>query len=347
MHILRDKFNVSQLKYAKVRMEIGYLNNHQVLSSKNLHEISEKLSVLANTTGLDVVGTGNEIDAVINAVSFSTINLAHVYYGHIPTLLKEAECDQDCLLFILPTAGHGTVKHRGLEFDISPDVGLMRDFKAPLVAKQESFATFGLPLPLSLLKQYARTLIGEEADWLDFHFDSKIDLSTSGGRHVRDTIQYVAHALNGPMRNLDNALVLDGFRDLLLSNILTLLPNSHSTMLQRQPVSGALPYHVKRARDYIHGNVHLSITLEDLARHAGCGYRTLQIAFNDIYGMSPMAYVKSVRLSRAHKDILCAQEGVTVMDIAGKWGFTHMGRFANMYKHQYGVSPSHTLRTRS
>jgi len=325
---------------------MSYLKNHQVLTSTDLHEMRELLAALANTSGIEVVGKGHEIDASIHSVSFSNLTLTHVTYGAVTTSIEDQGGEEDVLLFIMPTGGVGVVQHQGQEFDISPDVGLMRDIRTPIGARQDQFSCFGLPLPIATLKQHARMLIGEAADWVDFQFDGRLDLSASGGRHVRDTMYYVANALDGPLRNLDNSIVLDGFKDLLLSNILTLLPNSHSELLQGQPKSGAVPYYVKRARDYIHAHAQDSITLEDLARYAGCGYRTLQVAFNDVHGMSPMAYVKTVRLSRVHKDLLCAGDGVTVRDVALKWGFVHMGRFAQIYTQQFGVTPSQTLRSR-
>ncbi|WP_119166038.1 AraC family transcriptional regulator [Algihabitans albus] len=55
-----------------------------------------------------------------------------------------------------------------------------------------------------------------------------------------------------------------------------------------RPTSGALPYHVKRARDYIHRHAGEKIALADLAAEAGCGYRNLQLAFEEAFGPSPM-----------------------------------------------------------
>jgi AraC-like DNA-binding protein len=35
---------------------------------------------------------------------------------------------------------------------------------------------------------------------------------------------------------------------------------------------------------------------------------------------------------------------VTVADVAFRWGFNHLGRFAAFYRTRYGVPPSRTLR---
>jgi AraC-like DNA-binding protein len=61
-------------------------------------------------------------------------------------------------------------------------------------------------------------------------------------------------------------------------------------------------------------------------------------------GTTPMEFLRRVRLERAHRDLLHG-EG-TVTDIALRWGFPHLSRFARAYRAQYGVLPSETRRAR-
>jgi transcriptional regulator GlxA family with amidase domain len=60
-------------------------------------------------------------------------------------------------------------------------------------------------------------------------------------------------------------------------------------------------------------------------------------------GVSPREYIRWVRLDRVHGD-LAAGAGGTVAEIAFRWGFTHVPRFAGAYRERYGVPPSATLR---
>jgi transcriptional regulator GlxA family with amidase domain len=61
-----------------------------------------------------------------------------------------------------------------------------------------------------------------------------------------------------------------------------------------------------------------------------------------------MAYLRRVRLARAHAGLRDADPGRhTVAEIAGRWGFTHLGRFAEAYRERYGRPPSETLRSGS
>ncbi len=60
---------------------------------------------------------------------------------------------------------------------------------------------------------------------------------------------------------------------------------------------------------------------------------------------TPIAYLRRVRLERAHRDLRAAdpRAGTTVAEIAARWGFAPHGRFAALYQSCYGHAPSHTL----
>tara|TARA_R110001592_G_scaffold79619_2_gene237938 strand:+ start:7103 stop:8083 length:981 start_codon:yes stop_codon:yes gene_type:complete len=325
---------------------MAYLENHQILASKDLHEMRDILTRLTNTDEIDVIGKGHEINASLRAANLDGLDLMHVTYGHVPTRVQTYEHDEDTLLLFILTGGAASVQHNGQTFEISPNTGLMRDKRIPLSAQQNAFESFVIPLSIDGLKQHARKLLGEEACLMDIQFDVALDLTTPGGRHLRNTVTYIAEALDGPLYGVDNPIILAGLKDLLLTSVLSLLPNSATDALQGRSKAVAVPYYVKRARDYIHAHADTAITLETLAHLAGCSYRTLQTAFNDAFGMSPIAYVKYVRLTLAHDDLRRAGDGVSVRDVAAKWGFTHMGWFSKCYVEQFGVLPSQTLRSR-
>lgn len=88
-------------------------------------------------------------------------------------------------------------------------------------------------------------------------------------------------------------------------------------------------------------------TVSDLAQVAGTSVRSLQAAFAEHLGLTPMEYLRRVRLSRAHQDLQEAVSGddLSVADIVLRWGFGHVPRFAAAYRERYGQLPSQTLRT--
>ena len=57
-----------------------------------------------------------------------------------------------------------------------------------------------------------------------------------------------------------------------------------------------------------------------------------------------MAYVRKARLNRVRADLLRSDpQLVGVTEIATRWGFVHLSRFARQYRDQFNELPSATL----
>ncbi|MDG2990825.1 helix-turn-helix domain-containing protein [Candidatus Synechococcus calcipolaris G9] len=70
----------------------------------------------------------------------------------------------------------------------------------------------------------------------------------------------------------------------------------------------------------------------------------LSYGFQDIFGMSSIAYLKIQRLKGVRNALKKSNpESDSVMGIANRYGFWHMGHFSTDYKHMFGESPSVTL----
>jgi AraC family transcriptional regulator, ethanolamine operon transcriptional activator len=101
---------------------------------------------------------------------------------------------------------------------------------------------------------------------------------------------------------------------------------------------------VRRAEDYMRAYSREPFSLLDLCRELAISERTLHFAFQEIRGLSPMAYFKAVRLNAVRHELKAAADMVTVHDVAQRWGFRHTGEFAAAYKQLFGELPSQTLK---
>jgi transcriptional regulator GlxA family with amidase domain len=109
--------------------------------------------------------------------------------------------------------------------------------------------------------------------------------------------------------------------------------------------SSSQPPLLLRAIAFIDENARQDITLGDIAAAVNVTPRSVQYVFRRHLGTTPLEYLRRVRLDHAHRDLQAADPTVdTVTAIAGRWGFTHAGRFSNIYKQAFGRSPSRTLR---
>jgi len=87
------------------------------------------------------------------------------------------------------------------------------------------------------------------------------------------------------------------------------------------------PGFVKRAEDYICEHSGEPLRLSDIATALGMPERTLRGGFQQFRGVSPMQYLRQIRLDRAYRALLDAPENAFVSDIALDCGFMHLGRF--------------------
>jgi transcriptional regulator GlxA family with amidase domain len=73
--------------------------------------------------------------------------------------------------------------------------------------------------------------------------------------------------------------------------------------------------------------------------------RTLRSSCAEFLGMSPTQYVLLRRLKEVRRALREADPGmVNVADVAYRFGFTQLGRFAGRYRATFGETPSATLR---
>ena len=139
------------------------------------------------------------------------------------------------------------------------------------------------------------------------------------------------------------------FAELMFQSLAVLLlesvPHSYSAALTR-PVAPAIPRHVKRAIDFMIANVSMPITIADVARESGSSLRSLHLGFQQYKGTSPLHYLRQIRLECVRRALIGDIDQSAISEIAQEWGFTHMGRFATLYKQAFGQTPSETVQSR-
>jgi len=86
------------------------------------------------------------------------------------------------------------------------------------------------------------------------------------------------------------------------------------------------------------------ISVPQLAEAVGVSQRTLEYAFREGLGITPLQFMRRCRLNGALRDLRAAPPGSqTVTAIGIKWGFSDLGRFAAEYRRLFGAYPSQTL----
>ncbi len=251
----------------------------------------------------------------------------------------------DYLCFVVTLRGRVSFSTVREEVQPAPGEVVLYPTAAPFRAVSQDLDLRVLRLPTCRVAQIAAARTG--IDPADFGFDAMTPVSAAMGRHFRDTLNHLYQALHAADSALTNPLLLGAAIDLAATAAIATFPNTATAVTHVAGPGQVAPAVVRRAVDFIDAHAHEPITLADMAAAAGISPRALQAGFSQYLETTPTAYLRRVRLERAHRDLQAADppRGDTVADIARRWGFAHLGRFAIYYQQTYWQSPSHTLRT--
>ncbi|WIE85108.1 AraC family transcriptional regulator [Curtobacterium sp. MCPF17_021] len=96
-----------------------------------------------------------------------------------------------------------------------------------------------------------------------------------------------------------------------------------------------------RAEAFLLEHAREPITVADIAEAAGLSVRGVQAAFNRHHGITPLAYLRHIRLLLAREQ-LESDNDLSVAEVARWAGFAHLGRFAGAYRDEFGELPRQT-----
>jgi len=212
-----------------------------------------------------------------------------------------------------------------------------------VTATDFDFAVVSLPL------RRLGALAAEHADLhsAELRFESMAPVSAAMRRHVTNTLTMIHTELSHSDSAATHPLVAEQLAHAAATAVLAGFPNTSMNTARASGSGRVPPAAIRRATDFIEAHAVEPLTLSDIAHASGVKPRALQAGFARHHDTTPMAYLRRVRLARAHRELAAADPtaGDTVADIGARWGFGHQSRFCARYRRVYGCSPSHTLRT--
>ncbi|MDF3280786.1 AraC family transcriptional regulator [Gordonia sp. N1V] len=142
-----------------------------------------------------------------------------------------------------------------------------------------------------------------------------------------------------------NQLAVGELGAAVVNQLLLSQPHNYSAEVHGISAATPVPRAVRRAADLLAERADQQINIPDIADEVGLSVRSLQTGFRTHFETSPTEYLRTVRLERVRTALIDADATrATVADIALRWGFVHLGRFAATYRAAYGESPATTLR---
>jgi len=243
----------------------------------------------------------------------------------------------------LPVSGSIRSRHRNTDVDASDEVAAVFGPQGETIVTRWAAQTRGMVIKIdraAVEQTLAETLHGAGSS----AFHPSIDLRSAEARSWTGLLQVLIDNLANPDSILRQPIAAMPFAETVVNGFLMLTNPAYREALEHR-TGPVRPATIRTAVDIIHAEPHTPLTTAELARRCNVRVRTLQEGFQRHLGTPPMAYLRSVRLARAHAELRAADPTrTTVTAIAHRWGFSNLTRFANQHRAAYGELPSQTLR---
>lgn len=315
----------------------------QDFASTDLDQVQTSVSSMIKPHRLSLNKASQPLHTRMRFVQFGQISLMRLGYG------ADVRIQPDELagfyLIQLPQYGHASVRCGHETVESSPKIATVLNPNAEIdMVWHANNEQLMLKIDRLLIEQLAGAM--------------EIDVPSSGlvfpvklEGHRSTNWQLMLRYLLDCARNSDSVLQSPLLVSQLEQLATTTFLGVHAPSLPEKPrVQGkVLPKHIRLVESYLHEHADQVIRVDELAALAQISIRSLHAGFKEYCGISPMQYLRQIRLDRARADLLQATKStVSVAEIALRWGFMHQGRFSAEYKQRFGETPSQSvLRLRS
>ena len=280
-------------------------------------------------------------DMELTGVQLGVITAGKLSYGHRVRQLTE---EADNFHVNAPLRGHAVSRRgTGRSVETSAGQGLVFSPGAPAeITWSADCAQLCLMIPRAGLEAELERLLGRSIR-SPLRFDVVLAPVHTAGR-LQPVLDLVAQELDQPSGLAASQVAGRHLEGLVLDGLLLGQPHNYSEAaigFSRRAPGGV----IKRAVELIEERPAEPWTSVGLATELHLSVRALQAGFKRELGMAPLAYLRMVRLQRAHAALREADPGeMTVQAVARSVGLLHQGRFAVSYRAMFGEMPSETLR---
>lgn len=137
-----------------------------------------------------------------------------------------------------------------------------------------------------------------------------------------------------------NPLLIKAIKDQLTLILLELFHSQNSHEICSKPLGNQHNYIVQTCHDYVVSVEGADASIVDICSVLNIPHRTLSYSFKKATGVSPVQYLRAVKLNAARRELLSTQLSITT--VATMYGFYHMGYFCQEYRRLFDETPSMT-----
>lgn len=316
------------------------LSSFPAIRTRSPDELRHWLGPVFSIRTLDVPDRGRRFESILNHCELPSLGLTYARYG-TPITVRLSQNDFFTQGF--PISGAGEVHWNGHSMVVDRNAGgiVGGPGSEAALAYGDDFAHLILKFSPAALTRKLATLTGQPIG-PPLRLSGRPNGNPAYLAGQLRLIRFLATELDqaeGPLP----PIALAEIEQTVIVSYLMGAAHNYSHWLEGAPRALA-PWQMRRAVDYIEANWDQPITIEALTQATQTSARSLFELFRRTHGISPMAYVKQVRLRHARAMLSSPTPATSVTSVAFLCGFSNMGHFARRYYEAFGERPSDTLR---
>jgi AraC-like DNA-binding protein len=314
----------------------------RVASCRAVDEAREVLSEVFLPVDFPSARATNVLDLQLNALSVGRLTCGFMRFRDA-VRIETAEAEN--FHVDVPTDGRATMRAPlgAPVYGTDSTAGVFMPGRPAELDCAAGFAQLSLMIPRDQLQLELENLLGEQLD-RPLEFRAELDLTTPGAQTMLQAIRIIDEASDQDGGPLAHPLATQRLEQVLMHSLLFAQPHNHSAALA-EPSSAAGARPVSRAMEILRGSPAHPWTVAALATEVSVSVRSLQEGFRRSLASTPMRYLRQLRLQKVHEELRAAAPGtVSVTEVAARWGFFHLGRFAAVYRAEFAERPSDTMR---
>ena len=323
----------------------GMFAAHPVAACHGVDDAGEALSDVFLPVEIAPARDAPSLTLELNALAVGRLTIGHMRFGEA-VRIRTAEPDNYHI--DIPTHSRATMRaaHGKRVHGTERTAGVFMPGRPVELDCGEGFAQIAMMIPRTELQTELEKLLDETVAG-PVEFEAEFDLAAPGGRAMLQALRLVDEASRQEDGPLTHPLAVRNLEQVLLHSVLFSQPHNHTEALAA-PGRTSGTRTVARAVELLRGDPARPWTVGDLASDACTSVRSLQEGFRRSLDTTPLTYLRRLRLERVREDLVTAAPGsVSVSEVAARWGFLHLGRFAAAYAERFGERPSETIRHRA
>lgn len=312
-------------------------------SSQDPGEVEAHMSRMFCAHRLDVQGGRPPIDFRHNQAQLRTVSFNAQDYGN-PFGRISIDVPQMGPVYLVQFSLNGSsyITQDNQNFCLAPGEMCVLAPNAHFVQTFEAgYKHFTIKIP----KDDLEGLLAEELGFRlhELRFSTQPVALVGAAQIFAHLVRTICDDINTGLAGYTHPRVSGAVEDSLKRLLLAAVPHNYSDLFNAAP-AGPAPYYVRRVEEYIRNHAREPISLVELIEVSGISARSLHAGFRRFRNITPMTYLKNVRLDMARKMLLDgAKDGLSVTDVALGCGFNHLSKFARDYAERFGERPSATL----